>query len=68
MIRMHSLTPRGLPHQSGRTPLAVGTVCSYCFEVLGKPRTKAQRNALESRHNCVEKKTALEPAAPAPFN
>jgi hypothetical protein len=68
MVRMHALTPHGLPHQSGRTPLATGTICPYCFEVLGSPRTKVQSNALNARHNCAEKLVARQPAAPAPFN
>jgi hypothetical protein len=68
MIRMHALTPNGQPHHSGRTPLATGTICAYCFEVLGVPNTKAQSNALEARHICAEKLVARQPAAPVPFN
>jgi len=68
MIRMHALNPRGVPHGSGRTLLALGTICSYCFEDLGAAKTKTQRNELQACHTCAEKLQARQPDAPMPFN
>jgi hypothetical protein len=68
MIRMHALNPRGMPHQTGMTPLSLGTICMHCFEVLGAPKTRAHQLALQARHNCPEKQLARQPATPVPFS
>ncbi|HEY0760413.1 MAG TPA: hypothetical protein VGD59_14270 [Acidisarcina sp.] len=68
MIRMHTLNPHGMPHQTAIARRPAVYLCQHCFRSLGTPMNKAQRIALAARHSCPEKLLAQQPAAPLPFN
>ena len=68
MNRMHTLTPRGVPHRAGRNQLHFDAVCMHCFVSLGVSATVAERVRREKLHVCAEKLLARQPATPMPFN
>ncbi len=68
MIPIRPATPVGIAPHHDRSPLAFVGICLYCFKVLGKPRSMAERRDLEAKHVCAEKLQARQPATPAPFN
>ncbi len=58
--------PRQIP--SARISLRTTVVCQYCFKTLGSAAQLSERRALETRHRCLEKLLAEQPAISVPFS